>query len=71
MKYGDILVAIMAILVILMMIVPLPTYLMDLLLVFNITFSLIILLISMNMERPLDFSIFPSSSLNDNVKTFA
>ena len=60
MKYGDILVAIMAILVILMMIVPLPTYLMDLLLVFNITFSLIILLISMNMERPLDFSIFPS-----------
>lgn len=60
MKYGDIIVAIMAITVVLMMIIPLSTILMDLLLTFNITLSLMILLISMNMEKPLDFSIFPS-----------
>lgn len=60
MKYGDVIIAIMAILVIVMMILPLPAPLIDILLAFNITFSMIILLISMNMERPLDFSIFPS-----------
>ncbi|HHV17312.1 MAG TPA: flagellar biosynthesis protein FlhA [Thermoanaerobacterales bacterium] len=60
MKLGDIIITIMAITTVIMMIIPLPAALMDLLLVFNITFSMIILLISMNMEKPLDFSIFPS-----------
>ncbi|MGB3978377.1 MAG: flagellar biosynthesis protein FlhA [Tepidanaerobacteraceae bacterium] len=60
MKLGDITMAIMAIVIIIMMIIPLPAALLDLLLVFNITFSLVILLISMNTEKPLDFSIFPS-----------
>ncbi len=60
MELGDIAVALMSIAIIIMMVIPLPAALLDLLLVFNITFSLIILLISMNTERPLDFSIFPS-----------
>lgn len=60
MKLGDIVVALMAIVIVLMMIIPLPTLIMDLLLAFNITFSLIILLISMNMESPLEFSILPT-----------
>ena len=60
MNLGDITMAIMAIVIIIMMIIPLPAALLDLLLVFNITFSLVILLISMNTEKPLDFSIFPS-----------
>ncbi|MGB4569358.1 MAG: flagellar biosynthesis protein FlhA [Tepidanaerobacteraceae bacterium] len=60
MKLGDITMAIMAIVIIIMMVIPLPAALLDLLLVFNITFSLVILLISMNTEKPLDFSIFPS-----------
>jgi len=60
MKLGDITMALMAIAIILMMVIPLPAALMDLFLVFNITFSMIILLISMNTEKPLDFSIFPS-----------
>jgi len=60
MNIGDITMALMAIVIILMMVIPLPAAIMDLLLVFNITFSLIILLISMNTEKPLDFSIFPS-----------
>ncbi len=60
MKYGDIALAILVVLVAIMMIIPLPSILLDFLLTFNITLSLIILLISMNMKKPLDFSILPS-----------
>ncbi len=42
------------------MIIPLPSGLLDVLLSFNITFALVILLTSMFTLRPLDFSIFPS-----------
>jgi hypothetical protein len=42
------------------MVMPLPTLLLDLLLSFNITFSLIILLASMYVQRPLELSAFPS-----------
>jgi len=50
--------AVMAILMV--MIIPLPTMLLDLLLSFNITFSLIILLVGMYILKPLDLSSFPS-----------
>jgi len=43
-----------------MMVVPLPTFLLDLLLVVNITGGILILLISMQVRRPLEFAIFPS-----------
>jgi flagellar biosynthesis protein FlhA len=42
------------------MIMPLPTFLLDLLLVFNITASLVILLVAMYLLRPLELSSFPS-----------
>ncbi|MBI1293835.1 flagellar biosynthesis protein FlhA [bacterium] len=43
-----------------MMIIPLPPLLVDLLLTLNISISLTILLVSMYMEEPLEFSVFPS-----------
>lgn len=43
-----------------MMILPLPPFLLDVLLTFNIAFSLIILLVSVYIVRPLDFSVFPT-----------
>ncbi len=43
-----------------MMIVPLPPLVLDVLLAFNITISLTILLISMNTLEPLQFASFPS-----------
>jgi flagellar biosynthesis protein FlhA len=46
--------------IVLMLVVPLPAAVLDMLLGFNITASLLILLVSMNIKRPLDFSIFPS-----------
>jgi flagellar biosynthesis protein FlhA len=46
--------------IIVMMVVPLPTFLIDLLLAVNITLSLVIVLVSLYVKRPLDFSVFPS-----------
>ena len=46
--------------IIIMMVVPLPTFLLDLLIALNITGALLILLISMFVQRPLDFSVFPA-----------
>ena len=43
-----------------MMIIPLPSMLLDILIVLNITFSLTILLVSLNIREPLEFSSFPS-----------
>lgn len=46
--------------IIVMMVVPLPTPVLDLLLAFNIGFSVLIMLVSLRVTRPLDFSIFPA-----------
>ncbi len=46
--------------IVLMLVVPLPTVLLDLLLVCSILGAIIILLTAMYVKRPLDFSIFPS-----------
>jgi flagellar biosynthesis protein FlhA len=42
-----------------MMIIPLPSTLLDILIVLNLTFSLTILLVSLNVREPLEFSSFP------------
>ncbi|WP_433298507.1 flagellar biosynthesis protein FlhA [Actinoplanes sp. CA-030573] len=46
--------------IIIMMVVPLPTFLLDTLIALNITAALLILLTSMFVQRPLDFSVFPA-----------
>jgi len=46
--------------IVLMMILPIPIWLLDLLLIINISLALIILLVAMNTREALDFSIFPS-----------
>ncbi|MGH8889931.1 MAG: FHIPEP family type III secretion protein, partial [Acidothermaceae bacterium] len=43
-----------------MMVVPLPTFLLDMLLATNITAALLVLLVSMFVRKPLDFAAFPS-----------
>ena len=46
--------------VLLIMMIPMPPLALDMLLSFNITLSLMILLVSVYVPRPLDFSVFPS-----------
>ncbi len=53
-------ISIFVILIVLLLIIPLPTFLLDMLFIINISVSLIILLISMNIQESLEFSIFPS-----------
>lgn len=62
-KYSDILVAGLVVLILVMMVVPLPAFLLDALLVFNITCSLVILLLTMYTKEALEFSSFPSMLL--------
>jgi len=46
--------------IVLMMILPIPTWLLDMLLVVNISLALMILLVAMNSKEALQFSIFPA-----------
>ena len=48
------------VLIIVMLVVPLPAMMLDLLIAFNISMALLILLTSMFVHRPLDFAAFPS-----------
>ncbi|NLY41968.1 MAG: flagellar biosynthesis protein FlhA [Desulfovibrionales bacterium] len=59
-KQGDILLASAVVVVLFVMLVPLPTIILDILMAFSISFSLVILITSMFMTSPLEFSIFPS-----------
>ncbi|MFO0284478.1 MAG: FHIPEP family type III secretion protein, partial [Acidobacteriota bacterium] len=49
--------------IIMAMILPLPPLLLDLLISLNIAISLLVLLVSMYIQKPVEFSIFPSSLL--------
>jgi flagellar biosynthesis protein FlhA len=46
--------------VVLLMVVPLPAFLLDLMLATSLALSVALLLISINIEKPLDLSAFPS-----------
>ncbi|WP_422657280.1 flagellar biosynthesis protein FlhA [Paenibacillus sp. EC2-1] len=46
--------------IVLMMILPIPVWLLDVLLIVNISLALMILLVAMNTKEALEFSIFPS-----------
>lgn len=56
---GDIILAVGVIVILIVMIFPMPTQLMDFLLAMNIALALTILLVSMYMTQPLQFSVFP------------
>ena len=53
-------VSLCVVVIVLFLIVPLPTFLLDLLLIVNIGLSIMILMITMNITEALEFSIFPS-----------
>jgi flagellar biosynthesis protein FlhA len=63
MKTRDLSVLIVVILIVSMMIIPMPTVLLDFLLIINISISILILLVAMNSKEALEFSIFPTALL--------
>ena len=43
-----------------MMVLPLPAFMLDLFFTFNIAISVIVMLVAINVKKPLDFSVFPT-----------
>ncbi|UCG61247.1 MAG: flagellar biosynthesis protein FlhA, partial [Candidatus Zixiibacteriota bacterium] len=60
---SDIVLAVAVIAVIGILVIPIPTALLDFALAFNITFSLVVLLTTLYVTRPLDLSVFPGMLL--------
>jgi flagellar biosynthesis protein FlhA len=59
-KSSDVQFAVGVVSIILMMIVPLPPFILDILMSISISMSLLILLISIYVKEPLEFSTFPT-----------
>lgn len=57
---GEVLMAVGVIGVIMLLILPVPKFLLDLLLAFSLVSSVLILMTAVMMKRPLDFAIFPT-----------
>ncbi|MGJ3628905.1 FHIPEP family type III secretion protein [Sphingomonas sp. MMS24-JH45] len=47
-------------LLVVLMVVPIPAFLLDIFFIMNITISLAVLMVALNAEKPLDFSSFPT-----------
>jgi flagellar biosynthesis protein FlhA len=56
---SDAILAIAVVGIVALMIIPLPPFVLDILIVLNITFSLTILLLTLNVREPVEFSAFP------------
>lgn len=52
--------SLLIVLIVLLIIIPLPSWLLDMMFIINLSISFIILLLSMNITEALQFSIFPS-----------
>ncbi|TIT42839.1 MAG: EscV/YscV/HrcV family type III secretion system export apparatus protein, partial [Mesorhizobium sp.] len=59
-RRGDLVIAILILVAIVMMIIPLPTFVVDTLITANIALSVLILLVSFYVVQPLEFSSLPS-----------
>jgi flagellar biosynthesis protein FlhA len=51
---------VLILLVLAMMVLPLPPFMLDLFFTFNIAISVIVMLVALNVMKPLDFSVFPT-----------
>ena len=59
-RISDVSVMLAVVLIVVMMVLPLPPAMLDLLLAVNVSLSLLIVLITMNIRQPLEISVFPS-----------
>lgn len=64
---GDIVLALGVVLIVMMLIIPLPTIVLDLLMAMNLMISLLIILLVLYNKDPLEFSLFPTILLISTV----
>ena len=60
MLQGDVLLALGVVTILVVLILPLPPLLLDLMLALSITLSVLVLLTALLIERPLDLNVFPT-----------
>ena len=51
---------VLIVMILAMMVLPLPPFLLDVLFTFNIAVSILVLLVSVNTKKPLEFAVFPT-----------
>ncbi|MDP2785833.1 MAG: flagellar biosynthesis protein FlhA [Sulfurimicrobium sp.] len=51
---------VLIIMILAMMVLPLPPFLLDMLFTFNIALSMMVMLVALNTQKPLEFSVFPT-----------
>jgi flagellar biosynthesis protein FlhA len=59
-RHPDIIMSLAVVGVLMIMLLPLPRFALDILLAFNITLAIVVLLVGMQVRKPLEFSVFPS-----------
>jgi flagellar biosynthesis protein FlhA len=59
-KHPDVVISVGVVAILMVMLLPLPRFVLDLLLSFDITLSVVILLVGLQVRRPIEFSVFPS-----------
>ncbi len=62
-KHGNVIFASMVVGLLLLMVLPIPTFLLDTLLALNITLGVTVLVVALYMKQPLEFSAFPAMLL--------
>ena len=62
-KFSELAVPLAVLGIVMAMIVPLPPFLLDVLISANITISVVVLLVSLHITRPVEFSVFPTALL--------
>ncbi len=56
----DVMMSVSVVGILMIMLMPLPRMILDLLLAFNIALSIVVLLVGMQVRKPIEFSVFPS-----------
>lgn len=56
----DIVLAVCTVGILLVLVIPIPTWMLDILLTLNISLSVVVLMGAIYLQRPLDFAVFPS-----------
>lgn len=59
-RHSDLAVVVVVLVAVVMLVIPLPPRLLDILLALNISFAVLLLLLTMSVKQPLDLAIFPS-----------
>ena len=59
-KYSHLTIPLAAVVILLVLLVPLPSFLLDIFISFNLMLSVVVLLVSMYIDEPVKFTSFPA-----------